>query len=235
MLRSIIEILRRSRRGGFSTRSKLLRSNLIFPAKEFNPDALSRLEAQARELHSAKRNAEAVEVLRNVLAARLKFQGERHFQTINARSGLARSLRAVNCFEECFLLYSENIRIHQHKLGPEHPQTLRSLSRLANTYFAAVRYVDAKPMFEGILERRIRVLGRDHPDTLRSQSSLANTLAALGLYKEAVELYEEIIEDRVRVLGSDHDRTELTRKRLETARQAAQIRTTSLHKQESET
>ena len=201
-----------------------MRSKLILPAKEFNPDALSRLEAQAKELHSVKRNAEAVEGLRNVLATRLKFQGERHFQTINARNGLARSLRVVNQFEECFLLYSENIRIHQHKLGPEHPQTLRSLSRLANTYFAAARYGDAKPMFESILERRIRALGRDHPDTLRSRSSLANTLAALGLYKEAAEMHEEIIEDRVRVLGPDHDRTELSRKRLETARQAAQIR-----------
>jgi len=80
------------------------------------------------------------------------------------------------------LLYSEKIRIHQHKLEPEHPKTLRSLSRLANTYFAAARYVDAKPMFEDILERRIQVLGSDHTDTLRSRSSLANILAARGLY-----------------------------------------------------
>ena len=128
----------------------------------FDPEALSQVEAQARELHSAKRLAEAVELLRGVLAERLKLQGERHFQTINARSGLARSLRAIHKYEECFSLYAENIRIHREKLGPEHPQTLRSLSRLANTYFAAGWYQDAKPMFENIQARRVEVLGRDH-------------------------------------------------------------------------
>ncbi|MCI0844228.1 MAG: hypothetical protein J4N87_02655, partial [Chloroflexi bacterium] len=83
----------------------------------FDSAALALKEAQARDLHSAMRVPEAVELLREVLAARLEFQGEKHFQTINARSSLARSLRAI----------------HQDKLGPEHPQTLRSLSRLANT------------------------------------------------------------------------------------------------------
>ena len=126
--------------------------------QRFNPEALSQVEAQARELHLAKRIAEAVELLRDVLMARLESQGERHFQTINARSALARSLRAIHRYDECFSLYAENIRIHQDKLGLEHPQTLRSLSRLANTYFAAGRYVDAKPMFEDVMARRIRVL-----------------------------------------------------------------------------
>jgi tetratricopeptide (TPR) repeat protein len=128
----------------------------------------------------------------------------------------------MNQFDECFVLYSENIRIHQEKLGHQHAQTLRSLSRLANTYFAAGRYQDAKPMFENILARRVEVLGRDHPDTLRSRSSLANTFAALGEYVAAAKLHEEIIKDRVRVLGSNHLRTELSRKRLETARRAGQ-------------
>ncbi|MQG31548.1 MAG: tetratricopeptide repeat protein, partial [SAR202 cluster bacterium] len=59
------------------------------------------------------------------------------------------------------------------------------------------------------------------PDTLRSRSSLANTLAALGRHDEAAKLHQKIIEDRVRVLGSDHERTELSRKRLATSRQAA--------------
>jgi len=78
-------------------------------------------------------------------------------------------------------------------------------------------------MFRGILSKRVQVPGRDHPDTLRSRSSLANTLAALGRYDEAAELHEKIIEDRVRVLGPGDPRTELSRKRLETARQAEQI------------
>ena len=64
--------------------------------QRFDPAALSQLESQARNLHSAKRVPEAVELLREVLAARLQVQGERHFQTINARSGLARSLRAIH-------------------------------------------------------------------------------------------------------------------------------------------
>ena len=68
----------------------------------FNGSALSLKEAEARELHSAKRVPEAVAVLREVLAARLELQGERHFQTINARSGLARSLRAIHQYDECF-------------------------------------------------------------------------------------------------------------------------------------
>ncbi|RTZ96181.1 MAG: hypothetical protein DSY41_01325 [Candidatus Poseidoniales archaeon] len=34
-------------------------------------------------------------------------------------------------------------------------------------------------------------------------------------------MHREIIEDRVQVLGSDHERTELSRKRLATTRQAA--------------
>ena len=122
------------------------------------------MEAKARELHSANRITEAIKILRRVLAARLNHQGERHFQTIISRSGLARSLRAVHESGEGFVLYAENSRIHSEKLGEEHPQTLRSLSRLANTYYAARRYEDAKPMFEGIFERRLRVLGRSHPD-----------------------------------------------------------------------
>jgi len=197
------------------------RSFHILSNPAFDSAAQSGLETQARELHSAKRIAEAVVILRRVLAARLEAQGERHFQTINSRSGLARSLRAIHEYDECFLLYSENIRIHREKLGYDHPQTLRSLSRLANTYFAAGRYADARPMFEDILERRARVLGRDHPDTLRTQSSLANTLLELGRFAESAELHEKIIEDRVRVLGPDHVRTNLSRKRLDRVRQAA--------------
>ncbi|PCI12232.1 MAG: hypothetical protein COB68_14000 [SAR202 cluster bacterium] len=50
---------------------------------------------------------------------------------------------------------------------------------------------------------------------------MANTLAALGRHDEAAKLHREIIEDRVQVLGSDHERTELSRKRLATTRQAA--------------
>ena len=143
---------------------------------EFESAAQSLLEAQARKLHSSKRTVEAIGILRGVLAARLYYQGDRHFQTINSRSGLARSLRALGEYTECFILYSENIRVHLEKLGEEHPQTLRSLSRLANTYYAAGRYCDAKRMFEDIFERRLRVLGRDHPDTLRTVSYTHLTL-----------------------------------------------------------
>ena len=182
---------------------------------EFESAAQSLLEAQARKLHSSKRTVEAIGILRGVLAARLYYQGDRHFQTINSRSGLARSLRAIGEYTECFVLYSENIRVHREKLGEEHPQTLRSLSRLANTYYAAGRYHDAKPMFEDIFERRLRVLGRDHPDTLRSRSSLANTLTQLGHFTEAAVLHEATVRDRVRVLGVDNIRTALSQKRLD--------------------
>ena len=182
--------------------------------------ALSEREARAKEHHFLKRFAKSVEILRGVLAMRLILQGDRHFQTINARSGLARSLRAIHQYDECFMLYSENIRIHTDKLGPDHPQTLRSLSRLANTYFAAGQYENARPMFVGILASRIKVLGRDHPDTLRSRSSLANTLSELGMYRESAVLHQEIIDDRVRVLGPDHPRTQLSRLRFEIVRKA---------------
>lgn len=183
--------------------------------QNFDSAVFSELEVVAREHHSAKRYAKSVDILRGVLAARIKAQGERHFQTINARGGLARSLRAIHEYDECFVLYTENIRIHTDKLGPGHPQTLRSLSRLANTYFAAGMYEEARPMFVEILVLRVKVLGRDHPDTLRSRSSLANTLTELGMYRESAVLHQEIVEDRVRVLGSDHPRTQLSRVRLE--------------------
>ena len=189
---------------------------------EFEPAAQSLLEAQARKLHSSKRTVEAIGILRGVLAARLYYQGDRHFQTINSRSGLARSLRAIGEYNECLVLYSENIRVHREKLGEEHPQTLRSLSRLANTYYAARRYHDAKAMFEEIFERRLKVLGQDHPDTLRSRSSLANTLAQLGYFTEAAVLHEETIRDRIRVLGADHIRTALSLKRLDRVIQSSE-------------
>ena len=199
---------------------------------EFESSAQSWLEAQAREFHSAnrikegwsRRINEAIEILRGVLAARLNHQGEKHFQTINSRSELARCLRTAREYDECFVLYSENIRIHRGKLGEEHPQTLRSLSRLANTYYAAGRYDDAKTMFEAIFERRVRGLGGDHPDTLRSRSSLANTLTQMGQFTESATLHEENIVDRVRVLGSDHLRTLLSRERLDQVRGSAKTR-----------
>ena len=78
---------------------------------EFESSAQSWLEAQARELHSTNRINEAIEILRGVLAARLNHQGEKHFQTINSRSELARCLRTAREYDECFVLYSENIRI----------------------------------------------------------------------------------------------------------------------------
>ena len=71
---------------------------------DFDPEELSEQEAQARRLHSVKRIAEAVSILRVVLAVRLEVQGEMHFQPINSRSGLARSLRAIYEYEECFVL-----------------------------------------------------------------------------------------------------------------------------------
>ncbi len=51
------------------------RENQILVQQKFDSADLSRAEAQARKLHSAKRVPEAVAVLRRVLAARLEFQG----------------------------------------------------------------------------------------------------------------------------------------------------------------
>jgi tetratricopeptide (TPR) repeat protein len=134
---------------------------------------------------------EALTKAEALLALRKKAQGEKHWQTSDAR-WVAETLR-------CILKQDAPTR-KQMAVRP-------SLDRQANDLEERARYRDAQPLRDKILALDRQVLGEEHPGTAASFAKLGNNLHAQGHYAPAQALFEKALAIDRRVLGEYHPAT----------------------------
>lgn len=169
---------------------------------------------QGRALLGLGRNAEALEVFRQVLA-RSDEQPELDPEIgIQARHNLASALRTTGEFAESERLLRELLAQRIARYGGEHPLSLFTRNNLAAAMQLQGRDAEAETEFRAVLEARARVLGREHLSTLTTMQNLANLLLQQKRQDEAEPLVRQSAEIAERVFGAEHPRTQMAQNSL---------------------
>jgi len=179
-----------------------------------HPAALTARGYLARTLVRRGRSGEAETIFRELLADRLRVQGEDHLGTLATRHDLAAALGVQGRFGEAEELYRRLLSDDYRLRGPDHRETLAARSNLARMIGLRGRYAEAEELSRQVLDAQRQVLGPDHPDCLASRQNLARLATKAGRYAEAEQMYRRLLTDRRRVLGEYHPDTLATRHRL---------------------
>jgi CRP-like cAMP-binding protein/tetratricopeptide (TPR) repeat protein len=179
-----------------------------------DPAALTARGYLARALVRRGRSGEAESIYRDLLADRVRVQGDSHLDTLATRHDLAAALGVQGRYTEAEQLYRQLLGDDYRLRGPEHRETLAARHNLARMIGLQGRFAEAEELSRQVLDSQRRVLGPDHPDCLASRQALARLAVQAGRYAEAEELYRRVLADRRRVLGEDHPDTLATRHRL---------------------
>ena len=150
-----------------------------------DPAALTARGYLARTLVRRGRSGEAEAIYRDLLADRLRVQGEDHIDTLATRHGLAAALGVQGRFGEAEELYRRLLADDDRLRGPDHRETLAARYNLARMIGLQGRYAEADELGRQVLEVQRRVLGPDHPDCLSSRQHLARLASKAGRYAEA--------------------------------------------------
>ncbi|HEU5392095.1 MAG TPA: FxSxx-COOH system tetratricopeptide repeat protein [Streptosporangiaceae bacterium] len=187
-------------------------ASVFLPGED--PAALTARGYLARTLVRRGRSGEAEQIYRDLLADRIRIQGERHLDTLATRHDLAAALGVQGRFGAAEELYRGLLGDDDRLRGPGHRETLAARASLARIIGLLGRYAEAEELSRHVLDDQLRVLGPDHPDCLASRQNLARLAGKAGRYAEAERLYRAVLADRRRVLGDDHPDTLATRHRL---------------------
>ncbi len=179
-----------------------------------DPAAMTARGYLARTLVRRGRSGDAETIYRDLLADRLRVQGEEHLDTLATRHDLAAALGVQGRYGEAEQLYRRLLADDDRLRGPDHRETLAARYNLARMIGLQGRYAEAEEMGRQVLDVQRRVLGPDHPDCLASRQNLARLAGKAGRYAEAEQMYRRVLADRRRILGDDHPDTLATRHRL---------------------
>ena len=103
---------------------------LLDNAEPDHPDTMSTLISLAEAYHTAGRIADAIPVVRQVLAARERQLGPDHPSTLASRNNLATAYRATGRAAEAISLFEQNLAACERLLGADHPKTVASRHHL---------------------------------------------------------------------------------------------------------
>ncbi len=191
------------------------------------------LQEQLSRAAATGRFEEAAEAAGRVVALREKWQGKKHWQTINARLGAeewqrstkvpvgdrAEALRASRLGHEGTRLYGqgrfreaeqkmrEALAIMNKVLGEEHPVTITACNNLASCLDHQGKHADALMLHRRALALSRMVLGEQHTNTAGSYSNLAGCLDNQGKHAQALPLYEKALAIQRLALGEEHPDT----------------------------
>ena len=179
-----------------------------------DPAAMTARGYLARTLVRRGRSGDAETIYRELLADRLRVQGDDHLDTLATRHDLAAALGVQGRYGDAEQLYRPLLADDDRLRGPDHRETLAARYNLARMIGLQGRYAEAEELGRQVLDVQRRVLGPDHPDCLASRQNLARLAGKAGRYAEAERMYRRVLADRRRVLGDDHPDTLATRHRL---------------------
>jgi CHAT domain-containing protein/tetratricopeptide (TPR) repeat protein len=199
-----------------------------------------RLYARYLELWAEYRFVEAGEVVRALVAARTRMNGEGHFETRNVCTLLETVKHVVALPDGLRAEYVETIKLGNERAALEqrgrYPEAIRLSERIlavrrrvlrpddipvdinhhAILLHEATRYAEAEPLFREALEITRRLVGTDHPATAAVCGNLAMTLDKLDRFTEARARYDEAVAIDTRLWGNDHPSTAVAYSNLAT-------------------
>ena len=179
-----------------------------------DPAAMTARGYLARTLVRRGRSGDAETIFRDLLADRIRVQGDDHLDTLVTRHDLAAAIGVQGRYGEAEQLYRRLLADDYRLRGPDHRETLAARYNLARMIGLQGRYTEAEELSRQVLDVQRRVLGQDHPDCLASRQNLARIAGKAGRYAEAEQMYRRVLADRRRILGDDHPDTLATRHRL---------------------
>ena len=167
------------------------------PPGELPAAQQKRLDQLGQELTQAAHAGamgEALRLAKEVEALRRRWQGARHWQTIDAGYAIERWERLARLSEA------------------DQREAARALRRQAEADRLAARhrYAEAEKAYRDVLAIRQKLLGEEHPDTALSYNNLAANLNAQGKHREAQPLFQKALDLRQKLLGEGHPDTALS-------------------------
>jgi tetratricopeptide (TPR) repeat protein len=194
------------------------------------------LEKEIDELQAAGKFQEALAPARKALAIRLRVQGERHWQTADARRRF-RTLEQIVVLPagaqreltDAFKLSAEfaqnphhgsspevrsqlkrALDIQRRRLGEEHPDVASTMTHLGVLLDVSGKHGEAQPLYEKALAVRRRALGDDHPETAEGYHCVAENLKVQGQSVKAQRYYEKALAIVRQVHGDNHRLTAIS-------------------------
>ncbi|TKB79113.1 MAG: tetratricopeptide repeat protein [Nitrospira sp.] len=185
------------------------------------------------ELKSEQDITKLIKAAELIIAVRTQHQGERWWQSIDARQRLqnldkwasltvedraawlqsfslnrqARKLDGSGRYQEALPLAGHALAIREKVWGLDHPFTATGLHNLAILYKKQGQYAQALPLYQRALTIYEKTLGIEHPKTAALLNNLANLHVRQGQYAQAQPLYEHALKIQERFLGPDHPDT----------------------------
>ena len=179
-----------------------------------DPAAMTARGYLARTLVRRGRSGDAERLYRDLLADRLRVQGDDHLDTLATRHDLAAALGVQGRYGEAEQLYRQLLADDDRLRGPDHRETLAARYNLARMIGLQGRYAEAEELGRQVLADRRRLLGEDHPDNLSTRHRLARMLGLQGRYADAEPMFRQVLAARRRTLGAEHPDTLSTEHRL---------------------
>ena len=133
--------------------------------------------------------------------------GEKHPDTVSARSNLAFTYGNLGRLKEAGQLHAEVLKVRKEILGEQHPDTIAALTNLAINHNDLGRVKEAEALHVEALKLRKELLGERHPDVIQSSRSLGVIYRDLGRLDEARAIQVEVLRLSTEVLGSYHPET----------------------------
>jgi tetratricopeptide (TPR) repeat protein len=191
------------------------------------------LQKQINDLFAVGKFAEAVKPAEELLGLRQRVQGEKHWETIDARVQRdtlkhvgAQPAASQQDYVTAIKQMAEADRLHEQEryadaeqlcrrvlaiirkvLGEQHLLTAHSLNNLARNLKAQGKHTEAETLYRQALAIDRKVLGEQHSRTATCLNNLADNLHAQGRHAEAESLYRRALAIRRKVLGEQHPHT----------------------------
>ncbi|MFD9541984.1 TIR-like protein FxsC [Streptomyces sp. NPDC060022] len=165
-----------------------------------------------------------IQLLESLTADCVRLLGDRHPDTLTARSNLATSYYQAGRTEEAIAIERRVLADSEEILGERHPDTLTARANLATSYRQVGRIEEAIAIERRVLADREEILGDRHPDTLTARANLATSYRQVGRIEEAIAIERRVLADREEILGDRHPDTLTARANLATSyRQVGRI------------
>jgi eukaryotic-like serine/threonine-protein kinase len=134
---------------------------------------------------------EALPVLEQARAIRLRHLGLNHGDTLASMYDLATCYSSVGRIEDSIQLHEETYQLTKSKYGLQDRRTYSSADMLASAYSQGNRFDEALPLFEENLRLSKINLGSEDESTISTMLNLAGAYADAGRHEEALLLKEE--------------------------------------------
>jgi tetratricopeptide (TPR) repeat protein len=196
-------------------------------------EQLGQLAGQVTKATQEGDFGQAAEAARAIATLRKRWQGERHWESVDARDEVPRwealarlpekegrelgkvfrlaaqaeALDKQNKYRDAEGLYRQALAVCVRVLGEGHRETAECLEQVATSTLEQGKYAEAQPLFEQALAIRRQVLGEEHRLTAVACNDLAFNLKKLGRYAEAKPLYEQALTIWRKALGEEHPDT----------------------------